>query len=165
MRVKAGVPETVEAASLAIADALRTRSSKGLATAEGRLLRLAEAEAEAVPWSRALTALADVCRATRELDELRGLAAPAPGLVAESLPARLLAEVDRGARVGNADLAELLGTDQWQLSRAGRRLRELGLVTRSRIGRVNTWDLTEAGRREVERLRALRHVTQRARVT
>lgn len=161
--MKAGVPETVEAASRAIADALRTRSTKGLATAEGKLLRLAEAEA--VPWSRALTALADVCRAARELDELRGLAAPAPGLVPGSLPARLLAEVDRGARVGNADLAELLGTDQWQLSRAGRRLRELGLMTRSRIGRVNTWDLTEEGRLEVERLRALRHVNQRVRVT
>jgi hypothetical protein len=114
------------------------------------------AEAESTPWSAALTALVDVCRATRELDELRGLAAPAHGLVPESLPARLLAEIVRGARIGNGDLAELLGTDQWQLSRAGRRLRELGLVTRSRIGRVNAWDVTEAGRQEVKRLRNAR---------
>lgn|GEM_PF-4489206 len=146
------MPETVELASRAIAGALRERSSRGLAAVEGRLLHLAEAEADS--WSRALIALADACRATRELDELRGLGAPSQGLVPESLPARLLAEIDRGARVGNADLAELLETDQWQLSRAGRRLRELGLVTRSRIGRVNCWDLTEAGRREVDRLRA-----------
>lgn len=58
-----------------------------------------------------------------------------------------------GRAVGNADLAVLLGTDDWQVSRAGRRLRELGLVTRARLGRVNVWDLTDAGRQVVERLR------------
>ena len=145
------VPKRIEQASQAIATALRARSSTGLASVEGQLLRLAESEAS--EWGRAITALADVCRATRELDEFRGLAAPASDLEPESLPARLLAEIGRGARVGNADLAVLLGTDDWQLSRAGRRLRELGLVTRARLGRVNVWDLTDAGRQVAERLR------------
>lgn len=138
----------IEQASQAIASALRARSSIGLARIENQLLDLAASEP--VELARALTALADVCRATRELDEFRGLAAPAPDLEPESLPARLLAEIDRGARVGNADLAELLGTDQWQVSRAGRRLRDLGFVTRARLGRVNVWELTDAGRRDVE---------------
>lgn len=59
----------------------------------------------------------------------------------------------RGARIGNADLAELLGTDAWQLSRAGRRLRDAGLATRIRSGRINVWDPTADGREEVDRLR------------
>ena len=147
----AQLPTAVEKASHAVAAALRARSSRCLARIESQLASLAESEP--AEWTGALTALADVCRATRELDEFRGLAAPAADLEPESLPARLLAEIGRGARVGNADLAVLLGTDDWQLSRAGRRLRELGLVTRARLGRVNVWDLTDAGRQVAERLR------------
>lgn len=150
-RVAADVPRTIEKASHVMATALRARSSRGLARIEHQLAALADSEPP--EWARALTALADVCRATRELDEFRGLAAPALDLEPESLPARLLAEIGRGARVGNADLAALLDTDDWQLSRAGRRLRELGLVTRARLGRVNVWDLTDAGRQAVKRLR------------
>lgn len=149
-RVARQVPHTVEAASHAIATALRTRSSTGLARIEGQLRD--RAESEPAEWARALMALADVCRATRELDEFRGLAVPAADLEPDSLPTRLLFEIARGARVGNGDLAVLLDTDDWQVSRAGRRLRELGLVTRARLGRVNVWDLTEAGRQAVERL-------------
>ena len=147
----AQLPTAVEKASHAVAAALRARSSKGLARIERHLASLVESED--AEWTGALTALADVCRATRELNEFRGLAPPAADMEPESLPARLLAEIGRGARVGNADLAVLLGTDDWQLSRAGRRLRELGLVTRSRLGRVNVWDLTDAGSEVVERLR------------
>ncbi len=57
----------------------------------------------------------------------------------------MLGEIARGARVGNADLAEVLATDAWQLSRAGRRLRDAGLATRIRSGRINVWDLTADG--------------------
>lgn len=145
------MPKAIEEAAQAIATALRARSSRGLARTEDQLLGLADSGSR--EWERALTALADVCRATRELDEFRGLAAPAPDLEPESLPARMLTEIGRGARVGNADLAVILGTDDWQLSRAGRRLRELGLVTRARLGRVNVWDLTDDGRQAMDRLR------------
>lgn len=68
-----------------------------------------------------------------------------------SLPERLLLEIDRGVRGANADLAETLGTDQWQVSRAGRRLRDLGLAERTRAGRLNSWRLTSAGNQEVLR--------------
>jgi len=153
------VAKAIEGASDAIAEALRNRSVVGLARIEARLVDVAGSQPE--PWSRALASLADVCRATRELDEFRGLAAPTQGLEPESLPVRLLIEIYRGARVGNADLAELLDTDVWQLSRAGRRLRDLGLVTRGRLGRVNLWDLTDAGRTEAERLRTAGKTSRR----
>lgn len=63
-----------------------------------------------------------------------------------------IAESVRGA--ANADLAERLDTDQWQDSRAGRRLRDLGLASRSRAGRLNAWVLTSAGGRAADRLRS-----------
>ena len=72
------MPKAIEEASQAIATALRVRSSRGLAGMEDQLLGLADSGPR--EWERALTALADVCRATRELDEFRGLAAPAPDL-------------------------------------------------------------------------------------
>lgn len=58
------------------------------------------AESEPAEWAAALTALSDVCRTSRELDEFRGLVAPAADLESESLPARLLAELGRGAASG-----------------------------------------------------------------
>lgn len=70
-----------------------------------------------------------------------------------SLPERMLLEISKGLRGANADLAQRLGSDQWQVSRAGRRLRDLGLVQRTRAGRFNVWALTSAGELEVRRLR------------
>ncbi len=101
-----------------------------------------------------LEAIAAASRAGRSQLGRRGLADQSGGLEIESLPARMLAEIGRGARVGNADLAQLLQTDPWQLSRAGRRLRDAGLAIRSRSGRINVWDLTARGRTELSRLRA-----------
>lgn len=83
----------------------------------------------------------------------RGLAPQSARLESGSLAARLLLEIDGGVRGANADLADRLDTDQWQVSRAGRRLRDLGLATRARSGRLNGWSLTEAGEREAARLR------------
>lgn len=80
-----------------------------------------------------------------------GLAAQTAPIEPGSLPERLLLEIDRGVRGANADLAERLGTDQWQVSRAGRRLRDLGLAERTRAGRLNSWTLTSAGEREARR--------------
>ncbi len=84
----------------------------------------------------------------------RGLAQCTSPLEPGSLAARLLLEIVAGVRGGNADLAERLGTDHWQVSRAGRRLRDLGLATRSREGRVNGWTLTQEGSRQARRLRS-----------
>lgn len=51
------------------------------------------------------------------------------------------------------DLDFHFDTDPWQLSRAGRRLRDLGLADRVRAGRLNTWSLTDAGEQEARQLR------------
>lgn len=82
-----------------------------------------------------------------------GLAPQTATIEPGSLPERLLLEIDSGVHGANADLAERLGTDQWQVSRAGRRLRELGLAVRTRTGRLNSWILTEAGEREARQRR------------
>lgn len=72
--------------------------------------------------------------------------AESTGLVeAGTLAERLLLEIGRGVAGSNAEIAERLGTDDWQLSRAGRRLREVGLAERTRSGRTNQWRLTPAG--------------------
>lgn len=80
-----------------------------------------------------------------------GLALQTATIEPGSLPERLLLEIDNGVHGANADLAERLGTDQWQLSRAGRRLRDLGLAERTRTGRLNSWRLTSAGDQEARR--------------
>ena len=82
-----------------------------------------------------------------------GLAAQTTPIEPGSLAARLLLEIAAGVRGANSDLADRLDTDQWQVSRAGRRLRDLGLATRVRSGRLNGWSLTDAGQHEAARLR------------
>jgi len=93
--------------------------------------------------------LGQACDAAGSSLARTGLARQGGFLEAEPLPARMLGEIARGARVGNADLAELLGTDAWQLSRAGRRLRDAGLLPGSDSGRIDVWDLTADGRKEI----------------
>ena len=83
-----------------------------------------------------------------------GLALQSAAVEPGSLAARMLQEIAGGVAGANADLADRLDTDQWQVSRAGRRLRELGLATRVRAGRLNGWTLTSAGQRELSHLRA-----------
>jgi DNA-binding transcriptional ArsR family regulator len=70
-----------------------------------------------------------------------------------SVPARLLLEIEAGVRGANTDLAERLGTDKTQLSRAGRRLRQLRLAECEREGRINRWKITPEGAALVSRLR------------
>lgn len=97
-----------------------------------------------------------VVRAVARNGKRRGLAEQTALFEPGSLPARLLLEIAGGVHGANADLADRLGTDQWQISRAGRRLRDLGLAQRSRSGRTNEWTLTVAGEREAESLRGSR---------
>lgn len=70
-----------------------------------------------------------------------------------SLAARLLLEIEAGVHGANTDLAERLGTDKTQLSRAGRRLRQLRLAESQRDGRLNRWTITPEGTAVVSRLR------------
>jgi DNA-binding transcriptional ArsR family regulator len=70
-----------------------------------------------------------------------------------SLAARLLLEIAAGIHGANTDLAERLGTDKTQLSRAGRRLRQLHLAEYRRDGRLNRWTVTPAGTAVASRLR------------
>lgn len=95
----------------------------------------------------ALAVLASVSK----VSPVVGLAPQTATIEPGSLPERLLLEIDSGVCGANADLAERLGTDQWQLSRAGRRLRDLGLAERTRTGRLNLWRLTSAGDQEARR--------------
>ncbi len=131
---------------------LVARSSVELSALEHRLTALAADLTDDADGRSAVSALAEVCQAALSQLRQRGLADQGGQLEAESLAARMLGEIGRGARVGNADLAQLLETDPWQLSRAGRRLRDAGLATRTRSGRINVWDLTSEGRAELNRL-------------
>lgn len=83
-----------------------------------------------------------------------GVAPQSAPLEPGCLAARMLIEIAEGVQSANADLAERLATDQWQVSRAGRRLRDLGLASRSRTGRLNGWVVTSVGRRAADRLRS-----------
>ncbi len=138
---------------MALAGALNEGSLAELSALKQRLAVIAVSPTVEPEWLVVIEALGQACDAAGSSLGRSGLARQGGHLEAGSLPARMLGEIARGARVGNADLAELLGTDAWQLSRAGRRLRDAGLATRSRSGRINVWDLTDVGREELGRLR------------
>lgn len=137
-----------------LAGALSEGSAAELAALDQRLAVIALDPAVESEWRPVIEAFRRACDAAGSLLGCHGLARQGGHLEAGSLPARMRGEIARGARVGNADLAELLGTDVWQLSRAGRRLREAGLATTVRSGRINVWALTPDGQEEVDRLRA-----------
>jgi DNA-binding MarR family transcriptional regulator len=74
---------------------------------------------------------------------------PAADLVAPGThAARFLAAV-RGRAVGGAELRGVLGTDETQVSRTGRRLLDAGLVTRRKVGRQVWWELSPRGERAI----------------
>ena len=60
---------------------------------------------------------------------------------------RFLSALTDTAPLGSGELRERLGTDETQLSRTGRRLREAGLAERRKVGRSVSWALTPGGRR------------------
>ncbi len=63
---------------------------------------------------------------------------------------RFLAALRDGA-VGSAELRGVLGTDDTQVSRAGARLLDAGLVLRRKAGRRVSWELSPRGRGALER--------------
>lgn len=116
------------------------------------LNRVARAEPPGTYQRGFVDSLRKIVQAAAELaDGREGLAAQSAAFEPGSLPARMLIEIAQGVRGANADLAERLDTDQWQISRAGRRLRELGLAERTRAGRLNGWSLTSEGERQASR--------------
>jgi DNA-binding MarR family transcriptional regulator len=90
---------------------------------------------------------------------LRVIEASAQRLSASQLPAALgpgtyahqvLQAIAQDPGVSNTELRERLGLDETEVSRTGRRLREAGVATRRRFGRVNSWTLSPAGERLLE---------------
>lgn len=137
-------PARREAVALGLVDALLEGDGETLGAAL-RALRDARARAggdrELTGWLDAAIdvshwglertpAPAAVTRGTRDHDFLRAL--------------------DGAPRLGSAELRGLLDVDETQVSRAGRRLLERGLVTRSKVGRQAFWRLTPRGRRALE---------------
>jgi AcrR family transcriptional regulator/DNA-binding transcriptional ArsR family regulator len=57
----------------------------------------------------------------------------------------------RSETLGSGELRELLGVDDTEVSRSGRRLLESGLVRRSKVGRRVFWELTPRGRGALRR--------------
>lgn len=144
-----GVPDVVRALVPAVVSAVRGGRREEL---EGFVESLRSVD-ESRPEDRAAVATLRLVIEEAGREGSSGLAPQAGGLEPGSLPARLLVEIAAGVRVANQELAERLGTDPWQLSRAGRRLREAGLAERERQGRINVWEVTDAGREEVDRIR------------
>jgi len=60
---------------------------------------------------------------------------------------RFLSALADTSPLGSGELRERLGTDETQVSRTGRRLREAGLAERRKVGRSVSWELTPVGRR------------------
>lgn len=88
-------------------------------------------------------ALLEIVRgATRRLVAQDAAAAVTPN----SLSHRMLLVLIEQPGLTNRALAEALDVDETQVSRAGRRIEELGLAWKRRIGRVNLWELTPRGR-------------------
>ncbi|HEX8086810.1 MAG TPA: hypothetical protein VF529_21160 [Solirubrobacteraceae bacterium] len=66
-------------------------------------------------------------------------------LAPESLMYRMLERVAEEPGCSNDDLMYAFDTDKTQVSRAGRRLTEAGLVRKRRLGRRNAWEPTPRG--------------------
>lgn len=71
-----------------------------------------------------------------------------------SLAARFVRAVERHPGASNDLLTRLLDVEETQISRAGRRLSDLGLTIKRRVGRQNAWMLTPAGHAVAEHLAA-----------
>src|SRR5262249_35811747 len=77
-----------------------------------------------------------------------GRAVPAPlhdELLASGRARALLAAIDDDNDRSSRDLADVLGVDEAEVSRQGKRLLEAGLVTRRRAGREIRWETTPKG--------------------
>ncbi len=134
----------LEAVVLGLVDALLEGDDATLAAALDAL-RDARARADDPALVGALDAAIGFAHAG--LDRLPSRAAVAPGTQAHGFLRALAASA---APVGSAELRRVLAVDETQVSRAGRRLLEQGLVTRGKVGRDVFWRLTPRGRRALD---------------
>jgi len=156
-RIEAGGPPAdaaLDAVALAIVDAVLDDDEQTLREALPALrgARHALARAEGADAGRqratgALSALAGVVSwALERLPGAQTRDAVAPGTQGFAFLA-LLAD---GEPVASARVREALGVDETQVSRAGRRLLDAGLVARRKLGRTVSWELTPRGRRALQ---------------
>lgn len=74
------------------------------------------------------------------------------GAVAEGTHAwGFIEALERSGTLGGGELRDLLGVDETEVSRSGRRLLESGLVRRTKVGRRVFWELTPRGRGALRR--------------
>lgn len=143
-------PAAREAVALGLVDALLERDRETLAAAL-EALRGARAresgDRESVGWLDAAIAFAHWA-----LERVPSQAAVAQGTQAHDF----LSALAGSPRLASAELRRRLDIDETQVSRAGRRLLELGLVTRRKAGRHVFWQLTPRGQRALEEAPARR---------
>jgi AcrR family transcriptional regulator len=132
-------PGAVDAVALGLVDAVIACDTAAVGAAQAAL-RSQRAAAATPTTAGAIAAFA--ATAHWALERLPGDPEP----VAEgTLAWRFLAAL-RGGPVGSAELRVLLGTDDTQVSRAGARLLDEGLVMRRKAGRRVAWELAPRGR-------------------
>ena len=137
-------PARLEAVTLGLVDALLERDEGTLAAAFDALRDArarVDGDQELVGWLDAAIAFA-----YWGLERVPSQAAVAQGTQAYDF----LSVLDDAPQLGGAELRRLLGIDETQVSRTGRRLLESGLATRRKVGRQVFWQLTPRGRRAVE---------------
>jgi hypothetical protein len=64
---------------------------------------------------------------------------------------RFLEAIEREPGLSNGELANLLRTDDTEISRVGRRLLDAGLAHKQRAGRRNEWRITPRGELQITR--------------
>ena len=137
-------PARREAVTLGLVDALLERDGETLAAALDALRDTrvrADDDRESVGWLDAAIAFAQW-----GLERVPSSAAVAQGTQAHDF----LRVLDGSPQLGSAELRRLLEVDETQVSRTGRRLLEIGLVARRKVGRQVFWQLTPRGRRALE---------------
>jgi AcrR family transcriptional regulator/DNA-binding transcriptional ArsR family regulator len=134
-------PARREAVALGLVDALLAGDRESLAAVLDALRDAragADGDSELAGWLDAAVAFAHW-----GLERV-----PSPAALTQGTQAHdFLGALDGSQQLGSADLRRLLGIDETQVSRTGRRLLEGGLVARRKVGRQAFWQLTPRGRR------------------
>jgi AcrR family transcriptional regulator len=136
-------PGRLDAVALGLVDALLAGDEQSLTAALEALRSARAGRADADEGAGRIDALIGVAHSG--LERIPSRQAVSRGTQAHDF----LSALAGAPQLGSTDLRRLLETDESQVSRTGRRLLELGLVTRRKIGRQVFWQLTPRGRRAV----------------